>query len=246
MEKGTSGQRGQNQGPDIWGGDRCTSEVRQRPLCCVSQRRRHKLIFCGGCSSWVHKECSGIPGHLKPDRCTGQAGPIGDRPMTEVRVGRETFEVVPSFCYLGDCLSLDGVCELASITRCRVAWDKFNELLPIITSRSFPINSRGRVYNLCVRSAMLHASKTKAPKLSDLHRPQRSDLAMIHWMCNVTTKDQVSSQDLLERMPDDLITAFKINVCTKSNTSLVTLQKNWTPTTSYTVAVPLPIPGWKM
>ena len=43
------------------------------------------------------------------------------------------------------------------------------------------------------------------PTFSDLHRLQRSDRAMIHWMCGVTTKDQVSLQDLLERMQlDDL------------------------------------------
>ena len=168
-------------------------------------------IFCGGCSSWVHKKCSGVPGPLKPDpnfrckRCTGQARPIDGRPLTEVTVGTEQLEVVPSFCYLGDTLSSGGGCELASITRCRVAWGKFHELLPILTSRSFPITSRGRVYNSCVRSAMLHASETWAPTSSDLHRLQRNDRAMIRWMCGVITKDEVSSQDLLARMQlDDL------------------------------------------
>ena len=32
----------------------------------------------------------------------------------------------------------DDGCELASITRHCVAWDKFNELLPVFTTRSFP------------------------------------------------------------------------------------------------------------
>ena len=112
---------------------------------------------------------------------------------------------MPSFCYHGDCLSSGGGYELATITRCCVTWGKFNELLPVLTSCSFPITSRGRVYNPCVRSVMLHASETWAPTFSDLHRLQGSDRAMIHWMCGVTTKDQVSLQDLLERMRlDDL------------------------------------------
>ena len=38
-------------------------------------------------------------------RCTGQARPIDVRLMTEATVGRYKLEVVPSFCYLGDCLS---------------------------------------------------------------------------------------------------------------------------------------------
>ena len=45
---------------------------------------------------------------------------------------------------------------------------------------------------------MLHASETWAPILSDLHLLQRYDRAMIRWMCEVTTKNQVPSQDLFE------------------------------------------------
>ena len=57
------------------------------------------------------------------------------------------------------------------------------------------------VYNSCVRSAMLHASETRAPTLSDLHSLQRNDRAITHWICSVTTKDQ----HLQERMQlDDL------------------------------------------
>ena len=43
--KGTSGQHGQNQGPDIWTGSWCASEVWQRPLWHVSQWRWHKSRF---------------------------------------------------------------------------------------------------------------------------------------------------------------------------------------------------------
>ena len=70
-------------------------------------------------------------------RCTEQDRPIDGKLMTEVTMGREKLKVVPSFCYLGDCLSLGGGCELATITKCHVAWGKFNKLLPVLTSRSF-------------------------------------------------------------------------------------------------------------
>ena len=62
---------------------------------------------------------------------------VDGRPMTEVTMSRETLEVVPSFSYVGDCLSSGGS-ELASITRCRVAWDKCNELLQTLTPAHFP------------------------------------------------------------------------------------------------------------
>ena len=62
-----------------------------------------------------------------------------------------------------------------------------------------------KTLQLCIRSAMLHASETWAPTLSNFHHLQRSDPTMILWMCSVTTKYKVSSQDLLERMQfDDL------------------------------------------
>ena len=94
-----------------------------------------------------------IPGLLKLDasfgckRCTGQARPIAGRLMTEVTVGREKLEVLPSFCCLGDCLLSGDGCELATIWRCHVVWGTFNELLSVLTSRSFPTTSRGRVHN---------------------------------------------------------------------------------------------------
>ena len=139
------------------------------------------------------QEMQWYPGPLEPDpscrckRCTGQVRPIDGRPMARVTVGREKLEVVPSFSYFGDCLSSGGGCGLAFITRWRVAWGKFNELLSILTTHSIPITPRGRVYNSCVRRAMLHASETWATTLFNLHRLQRSDRAMIHWMCDVTT-----------------------------------------------------------
>ena len=144
--------------------------------------RNYKRSWSSGRPTWKERDfgstwakprswylCSGIPGRLKSDasfrckRCTGQARPIDGKLMTEVTEGWEKLKMVPSFCYLGDCLSSGGGCELAAITRCRVAWGKFNELLPVLTSRSFPITSRGRVYNSCVSSAMLYAKPGPQP-----------------------------------------------------------------------------------
>ena len=148
-------------------------------------------------------EANKIVGH------SGQAIPIHSRLMAEVKVCREKLEVVPSFCYLWDYLSAGGGCEFAIITRCCVAWGKFNELLPVRNPRSFPITSRWRVYNSCVSRAMFRASVTWARTLSDMHRLQFNDSAMIRWMCGVITKDQVSLQDHLERMQlDDLAKSF--------------------------------------
>ncbi|MCU7898061.1 MAG: hypothetical protein KZQ61_05230, partial [Candidatus Thiodiazotropha sp. (ex Lucinoma aequizonata)] len=163
-------------------------------------------IVCGGCSLWVHKKCSGIKGPLRPDpefrcaRCLGRARPIDGRSMTEVMVGDEKLEAVPEFCYLGDMLSAGGGCDLAAVTRCKCAWGKFRQLLPLLTNRHLPLLTRGRVYSTCVRSVMMHAAETWAMTAVTLNRLRRNDRAMIRWICNVKAKDEVSSDSLLAKL----------------------------------------------
>ena len=127
---------------------------------CQSEVGSSNAIFCGGCKRWVHKKCSGIKGPLRPDPefrcawCLGTLRAIDEREVSEVEVGNEKLEVVPEFCYLGDMLSAGGGCELAAITRCKCAWGKFRQLLPLLTNRHLPLLTRGKVYSSCVRSVM--------------------------------------------------------------------------------------------
>ena len=173
---------------------------------CQSGVGSSNAIFCGGCKRWVHKKCSGIKGPLRPDpefrcaRCLGTPRAIDEREVSEVEVGNEKLEVVPEFCYLGDMLSAGGGCELAAITRCKCAWGKFRQLLPLLTNRHLPLLTRGKVYSSCVRSVMLHAAETWAMKVDTLNRLQRNDRAMIRWICNVRAKDEVSSDSLLTKL----------------------------------------------
>ena len=163
-------------------------------------------IYCGTCSCWVHKKCSGIKGALTPDplytcpRCKGTARPVDGRPAKEVTVGEHKLEVVHEFCYLGDMLSSGGGCELAVTVRCRTAWGKFRELLPVLTNRHLPLTSRGRVYSTCIRSVMLHGAETWAATSITLNRLRRNDRAMIRWICRVKPQDDVRSDSLLEKL----------------------------------------------
>ena len=173
---------------------------------CQSGVGSSNAIFCGGCKRWVHKKCSGIKGPLRPDpefrcaRCLGTARAIDEREVSEVEVGNVKLEVVPEFCYLGDMLSAGGGCELAAITRCKCAWGKFRQLLPLLTNRHLLLLTRGKVYSSCVRSVMLHAAETWAMKVDTLNRLRRNDRAMIRWICNVRAKDEVSSDSLLTKL----------------------------------------------
>ena len=180
----------------------------QYPCAVCRNGVRCNAIQCSLCTFWVHKKCSGISGKLKADpnykckRCLGQARPLDGRPYNEVMVDNDPLEVVDSFCYLGDMLSAGGGCELSSTVRVKSAWKKFRELLPVLTSRSIPLITRGRVYSSCVRSVLLYGSECWALTQSSLARLQRNDRAMIRWICNVKSDQiqQVRSEVLLDRL----------------------------------------------
>ena len=118
---------------------------------CLTGVGSTNAIQCDGCERWVHKKCSGIKGCLQPEseftcaRCLGTARAIDERQSLEVEVANEKLEVVPEFCYLGDMLSAGGGCELAAITRCKCAWGKFRQLLPLLTNRQVPLLTRGKM-----------------------------------------------------------------------------------------------------
>ena len=64
----------------------------------------------------------------------GNTCSIDGRPQSEVQVRPDKLEVVASFCYLGDMLSVGGGCEITVTTRVKTAWKKFKELLPVLKS----------------------------------------------------------------------------------------------------------------
>ena len=134
------------------------------------------MLYCSQCSFWIHEKCSGVTGRLSDNpeyicpRCQGTACPIDGRTIDEVFVDKVKMDVVPSFCYLGDMLSAGGGSDLAVTTRCSVAWGKFRKLLPILTTKHVSLKICGKLFSSCVRSAMLHGSKTWAPTVSVLQR----------------------------------------------------------------------------
>ena len=94
-------------------------------------------------------------------------------------VGPDKLEVLASFCCLGDMLSAAGGCDLKTTTCVKIAWKKFKELLPILSSHHLSFKICGRMYSSCVWSAMLHVGETWPLTKPDLHRLNRNDRAMI-------------------------------------------------------------------
>ena len=135
-------------------------------------------------------------------RCQETAPLLDGRPQREVQDGPDKLEVVASFCYPGDMLSAAGGCELSMTTHMKMAWKKFKELIPVLSSCHLSFKTRGHVYSSCVLSAMLHASETWPLTKPILQHLQPNDRAMIRQICNVNPQDtaNIRSTELLGRL----------------------------------------------
>jgi len=112
---------------------------------------------------------------------------------------------VDKFCYLGDMLSVDGDADAAVEARIRLGWNKFRQLVPLLTDRDISLIKRGRLYSSCVQSTMLHGSETWPVRKENEVALQRAEIRMVRWMCNVKVTDRVPSKELSKRLGIDYI-----------------------------------------
>jgi hypothetical protein len=163
-------------------------------------------IQCTSCHAWIHKQCSGIKGRLKHmddyhcPRCLGRI-PVRSKVLQHISLGNnQSLECVDKFCYLGDMIAAGGGAEEASRARVRCAWAKFRELAPILTSRGASFKVKGRVYKACVQRVLLYGSETWPMKMEDLRRLERTEHMMVRWMCGVSLKNRIESEELNKRL----------------------------------------------
>ena len=68
--------------------------------------------------------------------CRGCSNPVISIGHTSMDIGASAnMEVVDKFCYLGDLLSVDGDADAAVEARIRIGWNKFRQLVPLLTNR---------------------------------------------------------------------------------------------------------------
>ena len=54
----------------------------------------------------------------------------------------------------------DGDADAAVEARIQIGWNKFSQLVPLLTNGDTSLIRRERLYSSCVRSSMLHGSET--------------------------------------------------------------------------------------
>jgi len=104
--------------------------------------------------------------------------------------------------------------DAAVETRIRIGWDKFRQLVPLLTNKDISLTKRGRLYSSCVRSSMMHGtgSETWPVRNENEVALQRADMRMVRWMCGVKLQDRVPSKELRGRLRlDDIISVLQQN-----------------------------------
>jgi len=75
-------------------------------------------------------------------------------------------------------------------TRIRIGWNKFRQLVPLLTNKDISLIMRGRLYSSCVQNSMLHGSETWPVRKENEVALQRAEMRMVRWMCDVKIKDE--------------------------------------------------------
>jgi len=71
---------------------------------------------------------------------------------TSVDIGASAkLELVDKFSYRGDMLSMDGDADAAVEARIRIGWNKFMQLVPLLTNNDVSLIMRGGLYSSCVK-----------------------------------------------------------------------------------------------
>jgi len=99
---------------------------------------------------------------------------------TSVDIGASAkLELVDKFSYRGDMLSVDG--DAAVEARIRIGWNKFMQLVPLLTNNDVSLIMRGGLYSSCVRSSMFHGSGTWPVRKENVVALLQAEMRMARW-----------------------------------------------------------------
>ena len=98
------------------------------------------------------------------------------------------------FCYLGDMLSVGRDADAAVENKIRIGWNKFRQLVSLLTNKDISLIVKGRLYSSFMRSSMLHGSDTWPIRNKNEVAHQWAEMGMVRWMCGIKLQDRVPSK----------------------------------------------------
>ena len=120
--------------------------------------------------------------------------------IVEPRAEKSFFDqvdFVKSFCYLRDRLNASGESEAAVTARTRIGWTKIREGGKLLYGRKFSLKMKGRIYQSCVRSAMLYGSETWCLRENEMAILRRTEKAMMRATYGVKMIKKRRNQELI-------------------------------------------------
>jgi len=147
---------------------------------------------------------------MKTFICRGCFNPVTSAGHTSVDIRASAkLELVDQFCYVGDMLSVDGDAGAAVEARIRTGWNKFRQLVLLLTNKDVSLIMRRRLYSSCVQSSLMHGSETRYLRKENVVALQRAAMRMVRWMSGIRVKDKFPSNELRERLGIDDITMIR-------------------------------------
>ena len=148
-------------------------------------------------------------------KCKVESAPTDNLNSTQVHVGEDTFEAVPTIQYLGDMIEESGGCVDATSARITAAWKDFRQLLPIIINRGILLKNRGNLFGSCIRKGLLYGCETWPVYSETLRRLTFADNGLVRWICGVRLEQRIRTQ----KLHDNLGTKKKSQKTSKISTS---------------------------
>jgi len=65
--------------------------------------------------------------------------------------------------------------------RIRIGWNKFMQLVPLLTNNDVSLIMRGGLYSSCVQSSMLHGSETWPVRKENVVALLQAEMRMARW-----------------------------------------------------------------
>ena len=85
----------------------------------------------------------------------------------------------------------------AVTARARLGWKKLRECGELLHEKRFSLKMKGRIYQSCVRFAMLYGSKTWSLKENEVAFLRQTERAVIRAMCCVKLMDKKNTEELM-------------------------------------------------
>jgi len=115
--------------------------------------------------------------------------------------------------HLHSCTLVITLSYLAAVeTTIRIGWNKFRQLLSLLTNKDISVIVRGGLCSSCVKSSMLHGSETWPIGKENEVALQWAEMRMVRWVCGFKLQDSVPSKGLRESLGlNDIISVLQQN-----------------------------------